>query len=101
RKLAEVGIQRLELGREKFEQRVWEWKAQSGDTITRQMVRLGDSCDWSRERFTLAHFGLGHGNGAHAPDEYHVIEFRTHKIQGLDGAARSHVEYLYELTALS
>jgi valyl-tRNA synthetase len=53
RKLAEEGISRHDLGREKFEARVWEWKAQSGDTIKRQMVRLGASCDWSRERFTL------------------------------------------------
>ncbi|HXB73273.1 MAG TPA: valine--tRNA ligase, partial [Candidatus Acidoferrales bacterium] len=53
RKLAEEGISRHDLGREKFEARVWEWKAESGDTIKRQMVRLGASCDWSRERFTL------------------------------------------------
>jgi valyl-tRNA synthetase len=53
RKLAEEGLDRRELGREKFEQRVWEWKAQYGDTIKRQMIRLGASCDWSRERFTL------------------------------------------------
>ncbi len=53
RKLAEEGIKRLDLGREEFEKRVWEWKAQYGDTIKRQMVRLGASCDWSRERFTL------------------------------------------------
>src|SRR5215469_9528123 len=53
RKLAEEGIRRQDLGREKFEQRVWEWKAQYGDTIKRQMIRLGASCDWSRERFTL------------------------------------------------
>ena len=53
RKLAEEGIQRRDLGREKFEERVWQWKAQYGDTIKRQMVRLGASCDWSRERFTL------------------------------------------------
>ncbi len=53
RKLAEEGIKRLDLGREEFEKRVWEWKAQYGDTIKRQMIRLGASCDWSRERFTL------------------------------------------------
>ncbi len=53
RKLAEEGIQRRDLGREEFEKRVWEWKAQYGDTIKRQMIRLGASCDWSRERFTL------------------------------------------------
>jgi valyl-tRNA synthetase len=53
RKLAEEGINRIDLGREEFEKRVWEWKAQYGDTIKRQMIRLGASCDWSRERFTL------------------------------------------------
>src|SRR6202049_4192172 len=53
RKLAEEGIQYRDLGREKFEERVWQWKAQYGDTIKSQMVRLGASCDWSRERFTL------------------------------------------------
>ncbi len=53
RKLADEGVSRRDLGREKFEQRVWEWKAEYGDTIKRQMIRLGASCDWSRERFTL------------------------------------------------
>ena len=53
RQLADEGINYRSLGREKFEARVWEWKAKSGDTIKRQMVRLGASCDWSRERFTL------------------------------------------------
>jgi valyl-tRNA synthetase len=53
RKLAEEGLNRRDLGREAFEKRVWEWKAQYGDTIKRQMIRLGTSCDWSRERFTL------------------------------------------------
>src|SRR5271169_1417560 len=53
RKLAEEGLNRRDLGREEFEKRVWQWKAQYGDTIKRQMVRLGASCDWSRERFTL------------------------------------------------
>ncbi|HZQ96393.1 MAG TPA: M20/M25/M40 family metallo-hydrolase [Candidatus Sulfotelmatobacter sp.] len=46
------------------------------------------------------HFGLGHGNGAHAPDEYYVIESRNSKVQGMDGAVRSHVEYLYELATI-
>jgi valyl-tRNA synthetase len=53
RKLAEEGVNYRDLGRENFEQRVWQWKAESGDTIKRQMIRLGASCDWSRERFTL------------------------------------------------
>jgi acetylornithine deacetylase/succinyl-diaminopimelate desuccinylase-like protein len=48
-------------------------------------------------KLPAGHFGPGHGNGAHAPDEYYVIESRNSKIQGIDGAARSHVEYLYEL----
>ncbi|HVP47291.1 MAG TPA: M20/M25/M40 family metallo-hydrolase [Bryobacteraceae bacterium] len=45
------------------------------------------------------HFGLGHGSGAHAPDEYYVIESKTSKVQGLDGAVFSFVEYLYELAS--
>jgi len=53
RKLAEDGIRRYDLGREAFEKRVWEWKAEYGDNIKRQMIRLGASCDWTRERFTL------------------------------------------------
>ena len=43
------------------------------------------------------HFGLGHGSGAHAPDEYYVIESSNPKVQGLDGAVMSFVQYLYEL----
>ena len=53
RKLAEEGLDRRTLGREKFIERVWEWKTQFGDQIKRQMIRLGASCDWSRERFTF------------------------------------------------
>ncbi len=45
------------------------------------------------------HFGLGHGNGAHAPDEYFVIESKNPKVQGMDGAVRSFVEYLYAIAA--
>lgn len=48
-------------------------------------------------RLAAGHFGLGHGSGAHAPDEYYVIESSNPKIQGIDGATRSYVEYLYEL----
>ena len=44
-----------------------------------------------------AHFGLGHGGGAHAPDEYYVIDSTNPKLQGYDGAVMSFVEYLYEL----
>jgi acetylornithine deacetylase/succinyl-diaminopimelate desuccinylase-like protein len=42
------------------------------------------------------HFGLGHGSGAHAPDEYYVIESKNAKVHGMDGAVRSYVEFLYE-----
>ena len=44
---------RRAMGREKFLERVWEWKAESGGTIINQLKRLGASCDWSRERFTM------------------------------------------------
>jgi len=47
------GKTRQELGREEFVRRVWEWREKSGGTITKQMRRLGDSVDWSRERFTM------------------------------------------------
>jgi acetylornithine deacetylase/succinyl-diaminopimelate desuccinylase-like protein len=48
-------------------------------------------------KLASGHFGLGHGSGAHAPDEYYVIDSSNPKIQGYDGAAMSFVEYLYEL----
>jgi acetylornithine deacetylase/succinyl-diaminopimelate desuccinylase-like protein len=50
-------------------------------------------------KMAAGHFGLGHGNGAHAPDEYYVIDSHNPAVQGIDGAAFSHVEYLYELAA--
>jgi valyl-tRNA synthetase len=53
RQLDAQGVSRHKLGREKFLEKVWEWKKYSGDTITRQMRRLGTSPDWSRERFTM------------------------------------------------
>jgi valyl-tRNA synthetase len=53
RMLARDGIKRQDLGREEFERRVWKWKAESGGVIKQQMIRLGASCDWTRERFTL------------------------------------------------
>jgi valyl-tRNA synthetase len=53
RELAKEGLKRKEIRRAEFERRVWEWKARSGGNIKRQMIRLGASCDWSRERFTL------------------------------------------------
>jgi valyl-tRNA synthetase len=53
RQLTAEGTTREALGREKFLERVWQWKAQSGDTIVRQLQRLGASCDWDRLRFTM------------------------------------------------
>ena len=53
RQLAAEGVSRHDLGREKFLEKVWQWKEQSGGNITRQLRRLGSSLDWSRERFTM------------------------------------------------
>ena len=53
RQLETEGASRPALGREAFVERVWKWKEESGSTITRQMRRLGASCDWGRERFTM------------------------------------------------
>jgi len=53
RELAAEGLSRHDLGREAFVERVWQWKAESGGKILGQMRRLGDSVDWSRERFTM------------------------------------------------
>jgi len=54
RQLAELGINYRDLGREEFIKRVWQWKEESGGTIQRQMKQIGESCDWSREKFTLS-----------------------------------------------
>ncbi|MBI2428258.1 MAG: valine--tRNA ligase [Ignavibacteriales bacterium] len=51
--LLKDGVQRREMGREKFVERVWEWKQQYGSTINKQLRKLGVSCDWERERFTM------------------------------------------------
>ncbi len=53
KQLLEEGLDRHQLGRERFIERVWRWKAQSGGTIIGQLKKLGASCDWSRERFTM------------------------------------------------
>src|SRR5438128_5260035 len=59
RELAKEGIDRRELGREAFVERVWQWKEQYGGRIVEQMKALGNSCDWDRLRFTLDD-GLAH-----------------------------------------
>jgi valyl-tRNA synthetase len=53
RELAKRQLSRARMGREKFLEEVWRWKEESGGTIVRQLRRLGSSCDWSRERFTM------------------------------------------------
>ncbi len=53
RQLSAQGIDRHEIGREAFVEKVWEWRNTSGGTISRQLRRMGSSLDWSRERFTL------------------------------------------------
>jgi valyl-tRNA synthetase len=54
RQLSHQGIHYRDLGREEFIKRVWQWKEASGGTIQRQMKQIGESCDWSREQFTLS-----------------------------------------------
>ena len=53
RKIAKEGLKKADLGREKFLEKVWEWKEDHGNTIIRQLKRLGCSCDWDRTRFTM------------------------------------------------
>ncbi len=53
KQLARKGLSRNDLGREEFIRRVWKWKKESGNTIVQQLKKLGVSCDWSRERFTM------------------------------------------------
>ena len=67
---------------------MWPWSAGSypGYVFTNAPLSLASG-----------HFGMGHGSGAHAPDEYYVIESTNPKVQGYDGAVMSFVEYLYEL----
>jgi acetylornithine deacetylase/succinyl-diaminopimelate desuccinylase-like protein len=52
-------------------------------------------------KLPAGHFGLGHGSGAHAPDEYFVIESSNPKVMGWDGAVRSYVDYLNELATIN
>jgi len=51
-------------------------------------------------RLAAGHFGLGHGAGAHAPDEYCIIESKIANVQGFDGAVGSQIDFLYELGAI-
>ena len=53
RQLMQKGVKRDDLGRKKFIERVWQWKEESGSTITHQLMKLGSACDWERERFTM------------------------------------------------
>jgi acetylornithine deacetylase/succinyl-diaminopimelate desuccinylase-like protein len=51
-------------------------------------------------RLPASHFGMGHGSGAHAPDEYYVIDSKNPNFKGIDGAVKSYIDYLYELAAV-
>ena len=53
KKMAEEGLTKEDIGREKFLERAWEWKEEYGSTILNQLKKLGSSCDWERERFTM------------------------------------------------
>ena len=55
KRLAEKNISRHEIGREKFIEKVWQWREESGGQIINQLKRLGASCDWERERLSLIH----------------------------------------------
>ena len=66
RELKEEGKRRDDLGREKFVERVWQWKEQYGNTIISQLKSLGCSCDWDRLRFTMDE-GLASGKGSFYP----------------------------------
>ncbi len=57
----------------------------------------GYVCTGEPWKLPAGHFGLGHGSGAHAPDEYYVIESANPQIKGFDDAVMSYVEYLFEL----
>ncbi len=59
KELAREGVDRHQIGREKFVERVWQWRSKYGNVIINQLKRLGASCDWSRERFTMDE-GLSH-----------------------------------------
>jgi len=78
--------------RQKIEPLLWPRSAGSwpGYVFTRAPLKLA-----------AGHFGLGHGSGAHAPDEYYLIESANPKVQGLEGATLSFVEFLFELAAVA
>ncbi len=90
---ADAGVIRAQLAvyrRAGFDPILWPRNAGSypGYVFTAEPLKL-----------PAGHFGLGHGSGAHAPDEYFVIESTNPKVTGWDGAVRSYVDYLYELAA--
>ena len=88
RELRTEGLTRHDLGREAFVEQVWAWKAKSGGTITTQMRRLGDSVDWSRERFTFDD-GLSHAVRKVFVDLYgdgHIYRGQPHHPTGAPGA---------------
>ena len=92
------------------EHKVGDLYASYMDTVTVEKLGITPQVlprspgSWPGYRFTnpplslpAGGFGLGHGTGAHAPDEYYLIESTNPKVEGLDGAVRSFVEYLYAI----
>jgi len=101
RELAKEGMTRQELGRERFIEQVWQWKAQSGGRITEQIRRMGFSTDWSRERFTMDE-GLSVAVRKVFVDLYHEgLIYRGHRIINWcpqDHTAISDVEVIHHQT---
>ncbi|WP_414657313.1 valine--tRNA ligase [Deinococcus sp. VB343] len=89
RQLKEAGTNRFELGREKFLEKVWEWKAKSGGMILDQLTRLGVSADWTRERFTMDE-GLSRAVRAQFVKLYHDgLAYRGERIVNWDPASQT------------
>jgi valyl-tRNA synthetase len=89
KQLREQGVSRHDLGRERFLDQVWEWKAESGDTILNQLTRLGVSADWTRERFTMDE-GLSRAVRAQFVRLYHDgAAYRGERIVNWDVAAQT------------
>lgn len=99
KQMEEQGSSRVALGREKFLEKVWEWKAHSGGTIISQLKRLGASCDWQRERFTMDE-GCSHAVRKVFVDLYHKgLIYRGERLVNWDPnyqTAVSDIEVAYK-----
>lgn len=94
KELAQEGLSRHDLGREKFLQRVWEFREKNGGTILYQLRRIGASCDWSRERFTMDE-GLSRAVRREFVEYYHQgLAYRGRRIVNWDPVAQTVVSDL-------